>query len=274
MTLRFERSYGDRLRVRTWRHDAARVAWPAGAHAAFELAVVRTGAIRYRIGRRQLEVGPGQAMIVPQEVEHATTIDRGTQAVSLWIGAQLVVDAAETLAQPAERDPLVIEDAARLDTLVGLMSEEARAQDRGADLMLGALTDAVLVEALRRAPPAPGRPRVRDARILAAVARIEREFASPLTVEALADASRMSRFHFSRLFLKEVGASPYRYLLRTRLSRAAELLRTGRCVTDAALSVGIHDLGRFAQMMRRELGVSPQELRGRRDLARLEIGAG
>lgn len=262
MTLRFERSYGDRLRVRTWRHDGKRIAWPAGAHPGFELGIVHSGKVSYRIGAKTLEAGPGQAVLVPQEVEHATQIDLGTSATSLWIGPQQVVDAAESLGQPALRDPSLLTDGKRIGQLAALVVEEAQRPGRGSELMLAALTDALLLEMHRRTEADRCAVRIRDARILSALSRIERDYATALTVDELAAAAKMSRFHFSRLFQREVGSSPYRYLLRTRLERAAELLRTGRAnVTEAALSVGFNDLGRFSQMMQRELGVRPQALR-------------
>ena len=61
-----------------------------------------------------------------------------------------------------------------------------------------------------------------------------------------------------RRFRETVGMSPYRFLQSVRVSEAAALLRRGsHSVTDAALSVGFTDLGRFAQAFRRELGCAP-----------------
>ena len=81
---------------------------------------------------------------------------------------------------------------------------------------------------------------------------------------SLARTARMSRFHVGRLFRAQVGTSPSRLLLRTRIERAAELRRAGRCgVTEAALTVGFRDLGRFGRAFRERFGCAPGEMRGR-----------
>jgi AraC-like DNA-binding protein len=79
-----------------------------------------------------------------------------------------------------------------------------------------------------------------------------------LTVDDLARAAGMSRFHFSRRFRDEVEQSPYGSLLQLRLTKAAALLRRRSCsVTEAALSVGFNDVSRFSRMFRRTYGVLP-----------------
>ena len=270
MALSFERTFGDRLRVRSWRHRGKRIGWPAGAHGAFELAVVESGAAEYRIGSRSYEVGPGRAILVPAAVEHATRVHDGTRAVSLWIGSPLVHEAGEALGRALSDEAFVIDDNLRLAQLSALLVEEARALDLGAARASSALTDAVLVELFRRTGADVAGPHAKDRRIQAAARRIERDYAGPLSVDALAAEAHMSRFHFSRLFQRELGSSPYRYLLRTRLRHASQLLQTGQAsVTEAALTVGFNDLGRFARAMQRELGVRPSELRGR---AVLKVG--
>jgi transcriptional regulator GlxA family with amidase domain len=98
-------------------------------------------------------------------------------------------------------------------------------------------------------------------RVSLSLDHIHSAYAEPLTVDDLARSAGMSRFHFSRLFHEQVGDAPYRYLLRVRIARAAELLRGGRhSVTEAALAVGFQDLGRFRRLFRREIGCRPSEV--------------
>jgi transcriptional regulator GlxA family with amidase domain len=93
-------------------------------------------------------------------------------------------------------------------------------------------------------------------------------YAEPLTVDDLAGTATMSRYHFSRLFRDEVGEAPYQHLLRVRIARAAELLKSGRTsVTEAALAVGFHDFSRFSRTFKRFMGQLPIEVaRGGRKL--------
>jgi AraC-like DNA-binding protein len=122
--------------------------------------------------------------------------------------------------------------------------------------------EAMIVYALRagrREPRTIRRPR--DPRIRAALDAMNARYAEPLTVDDLARAAAMSRFHFSRLFRDEVGEAPYQHLLRVRVARAAELLQNGRTsVTEAALAVGFHDFSRFSRTFRRFIGRLPVEV--------------
>jgi AraC family transcriptional regulator len=98
----------------------------------------------------------------------------------------------------------------------------------------------------------------RDPRVSASLDRIHLRYAEPLTVQDLARDVGMSRFRFTRLFREQVGEAPYRYLIRVRIAKAAELLRSGRHgVSEAAFTVGFRDLGRFRYMFRREVGWLP-----------------
>ncbi len=92
---------------------------------------------------------------------------------------------------------------------------------------------------------------------------MESRYAEPLGVDDLSRIAGISRAHFSRRFREALGLSPYQYLQRVRIDRARELLGRGHGVTEAALSVGYRDLGRFAQAFRRQVGCAPSELRPR-----------
>jgi AraC-like DNA-binding protein len=80
---------------------------------------------------------------------------------------------------------------------------------------------------------------------------IDRDFAQPLDVPALAHAAHASRAHFVRSFKKAFGETPHRYLLRRRIERAKELLRnTPLSVTEVSLAVGFRSLGSFSTAFR------------------------
>src|SRR6476660_2611771 len=67
---------------------------------------------------------------------------------------------------------------------------------------------------------------------------IDREYAKPLDVPAMARAALMSPAHFSRKFRAAYGETPYAYLMTRRIERAKALLRTGMSVTDTCVAVG------------------------------------
>jgi AraC-like DNA-binding protein len=92
--------------------------------------------------------------------------------------------------------------------------------------------------------------------------RIDREYAEPLDVEALARGAHMSAGHLSREFRRAFGESPYGYLMTRRIERAMALLRRGdMSVTDACFAVGCQSLGTFSTRFTELVGVSPSEYR-------------
>ena len=92
--------------------------------------------------------------------------------------------------------------------------------------------------------------------------RIDREYAQPLDVEALARDAHMSAGHFSREFKRAYGESPYSYLMTRRIERAMALLRRGDLtVTDVCFAVGCSSLGTFSTRFTELVGVSPSAYR-------------
>jgi AraC-like DNA-binding protein len=107
--------------------------------------------------------------------------------------------------------------------------------------------------------------RVRDLVLLRRVRdRIDREYAQPLDVEALARGVHMSAGHLSREFKRAYGEPPYSYLMTRRIERAMALLRRGDLsVTDVCFEVGCSSLGTFSTRFTELVGVSPSGYRQR-----------
>jgi AraC-like DNA-binding protein len=99
-------------------------------------------------------------------------------------------------------------------------------------------------------------------RLLRARDTMDRSYAKPLDVPALARVALTSEAHFIRTFKDTFGETPHRYLQRRRLERAMALLReTDRPVTEICLEVGFASLGTFSRTFRRVLGMSPSAYR-------------
>jgi AraC-like DNA-binding protein len=104
----------------------------------------------------------------------------------------------------------------------------------------------------------------RNRRILRARDAMDRSFAQPLDVPALARLAHSSPAHFSRQFRAVFGETPHRYLQRRRVERAMELLReTGRPVTEICFDVGFRSLGTFSRTFNEIVGESPSSYRRR-----------
>ena len=92
--------------------------------------------------------------------------------------------------------------------------------------------------------------------------RIDREYAQPLDVEALARGIHVSAGHLSRQFKQTYGESPYAYLMTRRIERAMALLRRGDIsVTDVCFEVGFSSLGTFSTRFSELVGVPPSAYR-------------
>jgi AraC-like DNA-binding protein len=93
---------------------------------------------------------------------------------------------------------------------------------------------------------------------------LDRAYAEPLDLDAMAARAGYSRFHFARTFRAAYGDTPRRYLTRRRVERATELLRTANLtVTEICHLVGFTSLGSFSVRFKELVGVSPTEYRER-----------
>src|SRR5512143_3943359 len=99
-------------------------------------------------------------------------------------------------------------------------------------------------------------------RLLRARDAMDRAYAEPLDVRAVAAVAHVSPAHFSRSFRSVFGETPHHYLQRRRVERSMFLLReTDRSVTDISLDVGFNSLGTFSRTFREIVGASPSDYR-------------
>ena len=112
------------------------------------------------------------------------------------------------------------------------------------------------------ARPAPAQHLLDLARLRRVRDRIDREYAQPLDVEALALGAHMSAGHLSRRFRLAFGESPYSYLMTRRIERAMALLRRGDLsVTEVCFEVGCSSLGTFSTRFNELVGMPPSTYR-------------
>ena len=103
-------------------------------------------------------------------------------------------------------------------------------------------------------------------RLLRARDAMDRAYAEPLDISAIAAVAHVSEAHFIRSFRTVFGETPHRYLQRRRVERSMFLLReTDRSVTDICFDVGFSSLGTFSRTFREIVGKSPSEYRETND---------
>lgn len=90
-----------------------------------------------------------------------------------------------------------------------------------------------------------------------AIAYMGKHLRDRISLEQLSAITRLSVFHFSTLFRKEVGVAPYRYLCMLRVERAQILLRQGRRPSDVAIEVGFFDQSHLSRHFKNICGMTP-----------------
>lgn len=264
-TCTFDERPSPHVRTRRWHNPGPRLTYACSAHDAYEVALVEAGTVEYRVGTRLIELGADAAIVVPAGTEHATSPGKEARASSVWIDRAWMDELGGVLGKKLRPDPIVLRATRQVRSLLSLLFEEAMGADVGRMLAVESLAELLGLTIYRTdgtGDKAGGGPM--DPRVLAAMDLAEQRYGDSIGVDEMASAAGLSRFHFSRLFREQVGVSPYRFLLRTRLRRAAELLRSGPCaVTEAALSVGFNDLSRFSRAFRAEFGLVPSAVAGR-----------
>lgn len=160
-----------------------------------------------------------------------------------------------------------------LPSLTPLLAEAEAARERGdheAFEELGLRIAGAVVSAGAGSSGTARTPSRRDQkRVAEAVRLIELNAERPLSLTELADGTATSPYHFLRIFRHVAGMTPYQFLLRTRLHRAAVRLRTSDdAISTIAFDAGFNDLSTFNRRFRREMGEAPGAYRAKRTGAR------
>jgi AraC family transcriptional regulator len=232
------------------------------------ISIVRSGAFGFRSDRDDQQLAPGFLLLANPgqryEISHEhrgadrCVIFRFDEAALEEIGGS---DARSGVRRYFSRS--VLPPIPRVDALSQLVDQCSTPE--GVDEVGLALAACVLAHTAARphrvAPPLRQTRRTRD-RIFAALEHIERTSEEALSLSLLADVVGLSPYHFLRLFKRETGVTPYRFLMHARVRKAVALLRdTSRPVTEVAFAVGFGDLSNFINFFRREVGCSPSRFR-------------
>lgn len=235
---------------------------PTHVNPGIELTWVEHGAVSFELPGSTIHGAAGSCIVLPAGLEN-TPMSRAMHVHQLLLPSALLEQgrdawrAARALSRPATLGP-----DHRVTSLMRMIATDLAEGARPDDPGLFALIDALLCR-LGDEDPLRLRRERRDPRVRRALSLIESRYAEPLSVEQLAEAAEMSAFAFSRAFRAQVGESPYRYLVRTRLTHAAHALRsTRRPVLEIALASGFGDPGRFARAFRSQYGCTPRDYRG------------
>jgi AraC-like DNA-binding protein len=236
------------------------------------IAIVRSGVFGIRTGKRTQILSTGFLLLGNAGQRYEASHDHGVGDRCLVFDFQgrALEDLAESLRRGVGATPFavnVLPPDPRVDAFRRLAQEDLSptGPSLGLEEIGLSLAEHVLklsgAGSARSNATAPDNRRARDS-IVAAIAQIQGAATEELTLSDLAASAAMSPFHFLRLFKRETGVTPYRFLVQARIRRAVDLLRdTSRPVTEIAFAVGFTDLSNFINAFRREIGVSPRQYR-------------
>lgn len=232
-------------------------------HRQFCVAVVTRGTFRYDASLGSALMAPGTLLLGNPGTcfECGHEHSRGDRCLSFHFSADYFerivagIDGATRLPFETPRLPLL----KVLEPLLASLEAAREAGEPWAFEELGLRIAGAAIIGARGLSAAPRSPSRRDEkRVSEAVRHIEVHAESALSLAELAKGAATSPYHFLRSFRQVTGMTPYQYLLRTRLHRAAVRLRTtDELVSRIAFDAGFNDLSTFNRRFRRVMGRAP-----------------
>ncbi len=249
--------------------------YPAHVHTdQFQLELVVDCATECGIGRHRYAVSPAHFSIINPAVEHYNVTPRWKYALFIIFPRHTLDETAwhsyRLLSRPVAFSEVVAPCTTDLEAIVNLLFAEVARPDRpGRRLLIDTALVQLSVVLLRllhgnysSRAAAAGHATAAQAQIARAVDLIHNDFQTDLSLDDLAKAAAMSRYHFLRCFKTHVGATPYAYLQQVRLQNAAARLRdASQSITEIALDCGFTSLSRFSSIFRQHYGCTPSVYR-------------
>lgn len=241
--------------------------------AQFQLELVLGGETECGIGGRRFTLPPQHYSLVNPDVEHDNVTRYWKHALFLIFDRSMLDETAWQLyrffSKPVTFFEAIAPCTPGLTAILHTLLQEVRQPDHpGRRLFFDTALVQVSVTLLRVVRGThTSHTAMRElggytAQITRAVELIRSSFQYDLSLEDLARAAGMSRYHFLRCFKAQTGQTPYAYVLQTRLRAAAALLRSSsRAITDVALACGFASISHFGAMFRRFYHCSPSAYR-------------
>ncbi len=234
-------------------------AFPRHSHDQLGIGVMFSGAHRSWSGVGHVEAQAGDTIMVnPGEMHDGMPVGGG--GVREWrmlyfdpslvaqIAASGGVDQCEVV-RPAVHDPALAERFAQLFVHVTASPPDDLPLEES---LLGLVMHVMRQHGLRQLPSRRPSPSVTKA-----LARLDADPASPVSLAELADLSGVSRFQLLRGFAREVGATPHAYLVQQRVRLARQFLAAGHPIVNAAINAGFADQSHMTRAFVRQFGVTP-----------------
>ncbi|VFU08459.1 helix-turn-helix domain-containing protein [Methylocella tundrae] len=207
---------------------------------------------------------------VPYEMRWQADGDRPFQVMHLYVSIPLFEKVVREMQGKAYGNVTLRDVSGDRDTTIShvlsLLHGELVAEGGGSALFVEGLAQSLTVHLVRHYGIADTEARAQNAlpgsKLRRAIAFMAARLDQPFDLDRLAREVGMSEFHFSRLFKTSTGVPPSLYFIRRRVAKAQKLLQeTDTPIIEIGMTVGYSSPSHFAQIFRRETGLSPTDYR-------------
>ena len=242
-------------------------------HDFYEVYYLIGGRVEYWVDGRIISMEPGDLLLINPMELHRPIVEHGTvyERFVLWINKEFLesisakdrLDRCFDTSRPNHAHLLRPSQSERavLMTRFAELVRESYSRDYGSQLSAYGLFLQFMVQLNRLAVHAD---RQEESQKLSTLVEnvleyIGEHLAEPMTLEQLATAFYISKYHLSHAFSREVGVSVYRYIMLRRLLYARQLLSAGESAKQVCRSCGFSDYTSFYRAFKSEYGISPRE---------------
>ena len=226
----------------------------------FLMMYILKGTCFVTVGSHTMQAMAGQLILLDCYAPHAYGTDSGFEA--LWIHFdgpmarsfyETIVSGKGSLLYPAHPDAI---HRSLYDIYDTFRSRAPIAEDQISGTITNILTDLLSSEKTQQVS---GQTQIG---ISEAISHINKYFYKPITLQELADIAALSPYYFSRVFARETGMTPHKYLISTRMANAKFLLKTSlMSVKEVAFHSGFSDESGFCTAFKKQEGMTPKEYR-------------
>ena len=215
-----------------------------------------------------MPVRRGQVGICPRNQWHSISFRQPTSMLSVHIDDSIISEVSLEIAKGRQLDPSlppIMEDLRLTHLLFALAEEQAHGYPTG-ELIVDALELAIVKLLVSRQPPHSTSSAIRyklgPARLKRVLEFMQANLGRKVTLRQLAECVGLSTNFFSEQFRAETGLAPHRYMTKSRIDLAKQMLsKTRDSVLEVAMAVGFENQQHFATVFRRSVGVAPSVYR-------------